>query len=76
MKQGTIILTFANSESKDDFLKDCPVEESSIFMNEETSLQIPLYFTAEAEESELVITVTEGEDVEVEDEEFDWDEEI
>lgn len=73
MKQDTIILTFATPEHREDFLKDTPIEESSIFMNEERTLQIPVYFTAEAEDSELVQNVTEGEPVEVEDEDLDLD---
>lgn len=73
MKQDTIIVTFASPEQKENFLKDCKVEESSIFMNEELSVQLPVYFTAEAEESNLVENVSEGEPVEVEDEDFDLD---
>ncbi|MFC4992671.1 hypothetical protein [Rubritalea tangerina] len=73
MKQGTIIVTFANPDHKEDFLKDIKVEESSIFMNEGNAVQLPLYFTAEAEDHNLVVSVEEGEPVEVEDEDFDLD---
>lgn len=74
MQQGTIIVTFANIENKEDFLKECKVEASSIFKNEDLTLQLPLYFTADAEDSELVMNVADGDPVEVEDEEFDLDE--
>jgi len=74
MKQDTIILTFASPDQKEDFLKATKIEESSIFTNEDLSLQIPVYFTAEAEDSELVQNVADGEPVEVEDEDFDLDE--
>lgn len=73
MKQDTIILTFASPDQKGDFLKDTKIEESSIFANEDLTLQIPVYFTAEAEDSELVQNVADGEPVEVEDEDFDLD---
>ncbi|MFC5050486.1 hypothetical protein ACFPK9_07660 [Rubritalea spongiae] len=73
MKQSTIIVRFANPEHKADFLKDIKVEESSIFLNEENMVQLPLYFTAEAEEHNLVVSVEDGEPVEVEDEDFDLD---
>ncbi|WP_018969717.1 hypothetical protein [Rubritalea marina] len=73
MKQGTIIVTFASIENKEDFLKDIKVEESSIFMNEENKVQLPLYFTAEAEDHNLVLSVEDGDPVEVEDEDFDLD---
>ena len=74
MKQDTIILTFASPDQKEDFLKDTKIEKSSVFTNEDLTLQIPVYFTAEAEDSELVQNVTDGEPVEVEDEDFDLDE--
>lgn len=73
MKQDTIILTFAIPDHKEDFLKDAKIEESSVFLNEDLTLQIPVYFTAEAEDSELVQNVADGEPVEVEDEDFDLD---
>lgn len=73
MQQGTIIVTFATVENKEDFLKECKVEESSIFMNEDLQVQLPLYFTADAEDSNLVMAVVDGEPVEVEDEDFDLD---
>ena len=76
MKQGTIIVRFANSEHKVDFLKDIKVEESSIFMNEETAVQLPLYFTAEAEDHNLALSVEDGEPVEVEDEDLDFDDDL
>lgn len=74
MQQGTIIVTFANIENKEDFLKECKVEDSSIFMNEDLRVQLPLYFTADAEDSNLVLNVSDGDPVEVEDEDFDLDE--
>lgn len=74
MQQGTIIVTFANIENKEDFLKECKVEDSSIFMNEDLTVQLPLYFTADAEDSNLVLNVSDGDPVEVEDEDFDLDE--
>jgi len=73
MKQRTIIVTFANLENKEDFLKESRVEATSIFMNDGITVQLPLYFTADAEESELVMNVSDGEPVEVEDEDFDLD---
>ena len=73
MQQGTIIVTFANLDNKEDFLKECKVEASSIFMNEDLTVQLPLYFTADAEDSNLVLNVSDGEPVEVEDEDFDLD---
>lgn len=73
MQQGTIIVTFATIENKEDFLKEIKVEESSIFMNEDLTVQLPLYFTADAEDSSLVLNVADGEPVEVEDEDFDLD---
>ena len=74
MKQDTILLTFASPDQKEDFLKDTKIEASSIFLNEDLTLQVPVYFTAEAEESEHVQNVADGEPVEVEDEDFDLDE--
>lgn len=74
MQQGTIIVTFANIDNKEDFLKEIKVEPSSIFMNEDIRVQLPLYFTADAEDSNLVLNVSDGEPVEVEDEDFDLDE--
>ena len=73
MKQGTIIVTFSTPDHKADFLKDLKVEESSIFMNEDITVQLPLYFTAEAEDHSLALSVTDGEPVEVEDEDIDFD---
>ena len=73
MQQGTIIVTFANIDNKEDFLKEITVEDSSIFMNEDLTVQLPLYFTADAEDSSLVLNVADGEPVEVEDEDFDLD---
>ncbi len=74
MKQDTILLTFASPDQKKDFLKDTKIEASSIFLDEDLTLQIPVYFTAEAEESEHVQNVADGEPVEVDDEDFDLDE--